>query len=253
MSGQRPWVRVNMAMSADGKTDTFERRGARISSAADDARVQELRAESDAVMVGGRTLLAEDPRLTVRSDELMAARRARGRPPQPMRAAVVSVLPDRPADGEDLEHFLADGGARVVVFTTAASTSAAVARFQARGAEVVVVGRGRVDLAAALEWLADAGVGRLLVEGGGTLVAALLTGGLVDEMSLYVAPLIIGGAAAPTPVAGPGIHRAGSIELQLEEVHSDSDGGVILHYLVKRPASAPPEGNAPGPILESPS
>jgi 2,5-diamino-6-(ribosylamino)-4(3H)-pyrimidinone 5'-phosphate reductase len=253
VSDRRPWVLVNMAMSADGKTDTFERRGARISSGADDARVQRLRAESDALMVGGRTLLAEDPRLTVRSEELMAGRRARGRGPQPMKAAVVSVLPDGPVDEVGLGRFLGSGGGRVVVFTTAWSTSSAVARLRDRGAEVVLLGRDRVDLAAALEWLAKAGVSRLLVEGGGTLVAALLADGLVDELSLYVAPLIIGGATSPTPVAGPGIRRAESIELDLAEARSDGDGGVVLRYLVKHSPSAQPRGGAPEPIPESPS
>ena len=64
---ERPYVFLNMAMTADGKIDTVERRGARISGAADSARVDRLRAGADAVMIGGRTLLSEDPRLTVRA------------------------------------------------------------------------------------------------------------------------------------------------------------------------------------------
>ena len=59
---ERPRILVNMAVTADGKVDTVARRGARISGPADSARVDRLRAEADAVMVGGRTLLAEDPR-----------------------------------------------------------------------------------------------------------------------------------------------------------------------------------------------
>ena len=63
----RPFVFINVAMTADGKIDTFQRRGAAISSAGDKERVDQLRAEADAVLVGGRTLLDEDPRLTVKS------------------------------------------------------------------------------------------------------------------------------------------------------------------------------------------
>jgi len=71
----RPHVLINVAVTADGKMDTFERQGAAISSARDKARVDKLRAEADAVMVGGKTLLDEDPKLTVKSEELRAESR----------------------------------------------------------------------------------------------------------------------------------------------------------------------------------
>ena len=63
----RPFVFINIAMTADGKIDTFERRGSAISSSRDKERVDQLRASADAVMVGGKTLLDEDPKLTVKS------------------------------------------------------------------------------------------------------------------------------------------------------------------------------------------
>ena len=66
----RPLVFINVAMTLEGKIDTFERKGAVISSQSDRERVDRLRAESDAVMVGGRTLLDEDPKLTVKSEAL---------------------------------------------------------------------------------------------------------------------------------------------------------------------------------------
>jgi riboflavin biosynthesis pyrimidine reductase len=67
MSLDRPFVTLNVAVTADGKTDTIDRHGAMISSPEDLARVDRLRAESDAIMVGGHTLLGDDPRLTVKS------------------------------------------------------------------------------------------------------------------------------------------------------------------------------------------
>jgi len=79
----RPYVFINVAMTADGKIDTFERKGATISSQRDKERVDQLRAESDAVMVGGKTLLDEDPKLTVKSEVLRAERVARGLSPIP--------------------------------------------------------------------------------------------------------------------------------------------------------------------------
>ena len=69
----RPFVFINMAVTADGKTDTVERRGAAISSRRDKQRVDGLRAGADAVMVGGHTLLEEDPALTVKSEALRAS------------------------------------------------------------------------------------------------------------------------------------------------------------------------------------
>ena len=65
----KPYLIINAAMTADGKIDTFERGGVNISSEGDWKRVDRLRAECDAVMVGGRTLIEEDPRLTVKSQE----------------------------------------------------------------------------------------------------------------------------------------------------------------------------------------
>jgi 2,5-diamino-6-(ribosylamino)-4(3H)-pyrimidinone 5'-phosphate reductase len=229
-----------MAMTADGKTDSFERRGAGLSSPEDAERVQALRAESDAVMVGGRTLLAEDPRLTVRSAELVAARRARGLPDQPMKVAVVSEIHKdqaRPALGP-ASRFLHDGGGRTVVFTTERTALAARDRLRREGAEVVVLGVERVDLAAALTWLGRAGIGRALVEGGGTLVAALLEARLVDELSLYVAPKLLGGSDAPTPVDGQGLVAAESIDIRLETVER-MGSGVVLRYRVPTPIPNP--------------
>src|SRR5512140_1488726 len=92
----RPFVALNVAASADGKIDTVERRGAAISSAHDKQRVDELRAAADAVMVGGRTLHDEDPRLTVKSEALRAERQGRGLPANPAKVGIASRLDLRP-------------------------------------------------------------------------------------------------------------------------------------------------------------
>src|SRR5215210_7034509 len=94
MSGNRPFVFVNAAITVDGKLDTVAREGATISSRADLARVDRLRAESDAVMVGGRTLLQEDPKLTVKSPALRSERLERGLDENPMKVAVVTKIGD---------------------------------------------------------------------------------------------------------------------------------------------------------------
>ena len=92
----RPYVHINVAATADGKIDTFERRGAAISSARDKERVDQLRAEADAVMVGGHTLHDEDPKLTVKSESLRAERLARGLPANPAKVGVSARLHLKP-------------------------------------------------------------------------------------------------------------------------------------------------------------
>ena len=224
----RPNVFVNMAMTADGKIDTVARLGARISGPADTARVDRLRAASDAVMVGGRTLLAEDPRLTVRDPELVNMRVQAGRPAQPAKVGIVSHL--RPGAIAPDGAFLREGDARVIVCTSERTTADATAELGAAGAEVVVAGVERVDLPAALSELSELGIERLMVEGGSTLVAALLEARLVDELQLAVAPLLFGGDTAPTPVGGTGWPRNAALDLRLIETSTSSDGDVILRY-----------------------
>src|SRR5512145_2564544 len=109
----RPFVFINVAMTADGKIDTFARRGAAISSQRDKERVDGLRAGSDAVMVGGRTLLDEDPKLTVKSEALRAERVKRGLAENPVKVGVVTK-----AEFASHSKFLYEGGARIVIFTT---------------------------------------------------------------------------------------------------------------------------------------
>ncbi len=224
---KRPYVLMNVAATADGKIDTVARRGAAISSVRDKERVDRLRAAADAVMVGGHTLLEEDPRLTVRSPALQAERVARGLPPHPARVGVVS-RPDLPPDA----RFLTAGPARIILCTTAQATPDQLAALRERGVEVYVLGAVQVDLAAALSMLKDRGIARLMVEGGSTLNFELLRQGLVDEVQIYIAPLIFGGGLAPTLAGGAGLPRDEALALRRTDVEVWDDGGVVLYYSV---------------------
>lgn len=222
----RPRVVINAAMSADGKIDTVERRGAAISSAADRERVDRLRADCDVVMVGGRTLLAEDPALTVRSGELQAGRLERGAPRNPAKVGIASE-----ASIDPFGRFVTEGPARRILFCTDRTGEEQAARLRAAGVEVHVAKGRTVDLTAALRTLAEEGMASVLVEGGGTLIAELIRLCLVDELSIYVAPIIFGGASAPTLADGPGFSLADCPHLRLDGVERfDDRGGVLLRY-----------------------
>jgi len=285
----RPYVIVNVAASVDGKIDTFQRRAAAISSERDRARVDGLRASVDAVMVGGHTVVDEDPRLTVKSAELRAERLARGVAENPAKVAVISSSLQLNPRG----RFVTEGDARVIVFMPANASTLAkstlrggqadasdtakstlrggqadasdtakstlrggqadasdtakstlreddadasestLAALREVGVEIFAVGDGRVDLCAAMTILHDVGIRRVVVEGGGTLNFELLRLGLVDEVHVFVAPVIFGGATAPTLADGEGFAREAAISLTQVEVDVWDDGGVLLRYKVK--------------------
>jgi 2,5-diamino-6-(ribosylamino)-4(3H)-pyrimidinone 5'-phosphate reductase len=224
----RPFVFINVAMTADGKIDTFKRRGAAISSPRDKERVDQLRAGADAVMVGGRTLLNEDPRLTVKSEALRDERVAGGLSPNPMKVGVVTEAKIKPDS-----QFLNAGPADIVIFTTRRTSKRYLSLLTSRHVDVYVDDAERVNLQRALATLKDLGIERLMVEGGSTLNFELMRLGLVDEVTACIAPMVFGGESAPTMAGGPGLERSQAILLELIEVEHWEDGGVLLKYRVR--------------------
>ncbi len=217
----RPFVFINSAMSADGKISSFEKRQVRISGQKDMARVKRLRAESDAVMVGVGTILADDPGLRVKSEELKKMRMDRGLPGEPLRV-VVDSRARTPPGAEVL------GVGCILAVSEAAPEERLVPLRE--NCEIVVAGEDRVELGELLSILHKKGVKRLMVEGGATLNWSLVEAGLVDEISVFVGPLIIGGERAPTLVDGPGF-SGGYPRLKLISVDV-VDGGVLLRWRV---------------------
>jgi 2,5-diamino-6-(ribosylamino)-4(3H)-pyrimidinone 5'-phosphate reductase len=223
----RPYVVVNVAMSADGKISTCERRQVKISGRLDFVRVDRLKAGSDAVMVGIGTVLADDPSLTVKDEECRTRRLHRGADEHPVRIVVDSTA-RIPLDASILHK---GTGKRIVAVSRRADPLKVTAL--ERYATVIIAGDNEVDLARLMEKLGEMGVQRVMVEGGGTLIAGLIGAGLVNEIYTFIGNMIIGGKDAPTFVDGDGfMQESGFCPLTLIETKR-IESGVLLHWLVE--------------------
>ena len=225
----RPYVVVNVAMSADGKLSTKERRQVKISGAQDFNRVDRLKAGSDAVMVGIGTVLADDPSLTVKGEECRQHRKNRGAGEHPIRI-VVDSRARIPLEASILHK---GSGQRIV----AVSGRADPAKVEAlrHSATVFIAGEQEVDLAALMDELGTMGIQRVMVEGGGELIAGLIRAGLVHEIYTFVGNIIIGGRDAPTLADGVGFLADQEFpRLTLIEIRR-IENGVLLHWKVDRP------------------
>lgn len=219
MIAQRPYVVLSVAMSADGYIDDASDTRLVLSNDADLDRVDEVRAGSDAILVGANTIRRDDPRLVVRSADRRAERAAQGRPADPVKVTVTGSGELDPA-----ARFFTVGEAAKVVYCAGSAAAAARARL---GGSAEVVGLPEpVGLAAVLADLSGRGVRRLLAEGGSEVQAALLAAGLVDELHLVVAPLLVGDPAAPRFAGAGGPVR----QLTLVETRQLADV-VLLRYV----------------------
>ena len=204
MTRRRPFVRLKMAMSLDGRTAMQSGESQWITGPHARAEVQRLRASASAIMTGVDSIIFDNSRLTVRAAQLGLdeAEVIAGR--QPLRGVVDTQLrlPQAAA-------CLREPG-RTLVATVSGYDPERRARLEAAGAEVLVLPTGddgRVDLAALLRYLSEQElVNELLLETGATLAGAMLDAGLVDEMQLFVAPTLLGGEARPL-FALPGLTR----------------------------------------------
>jgi 5-amino-6-(5-phosphoribosylamino)uracil reductase len=226
---ERPFVLLSAAVSVDGCLDDATGTRLILSNDADLDRVDEVRAGSDAIMVGAGTIRSDDPALLVRSPARRDGRAARGLPPSPARVALTGGGEIDPA----ARFFTVGDGARLV-YAPGAVAGRVRERLDGTGAEVIGAG-DPLDLEAVLADLAGRGVRRLMVEGGGSVLAQFLSAGLADELQLVIAPIFVGDAAAPhiwgTP--GPPDQR-----MHLAEVRPIGDV-VLLRYLPRRPSDTP--------------
>ena len=210
----RPFVRIKLAMSLDGRTALADGESKWITGAAARADVQRWRARSSAILTGSGTVLADDPRLTVRGQlspsppwgegwgEGEALRSVAAPHPNPLPhgergqiALPLRVVLDRQLRTPAGSHVL-DGSTPTLVLHGAAA-SCADDRFARVEQMAVAVQDAAIDLRAVLALLADRGCNEVQVEAGPTLCGALFAAGLVDELLLYVAPVLLGDSARP--------------------------------------------------------
>lgn len=222
---KRPYVLLSVATSLDGYIDDATPERLILSNAEDLDRVDAERAAADAILVGAATIAADDPRLLVRSAARRAERVARGVPPSPIKVTIT-----RTGRGLDpaAQFFTAGDGLKLVYVAEvggpdagagAAPVAADLERRMAGLATVVVV----PDLPAVPADLAGRGVARLMVEGGTRTTTAFLTAGLVDELQVVIAPLVVGDAAAPRLAVAP-VDR-----MELAEVRQLGDCALLVY------------------------
>ncbi|MGH3860133.1 RibD family protein [Actinokineospora sp.] len=218
----RPYVLLSVAVSVDGYIDDQAGQGFPLSNDLDFDRVDQVRAESDAILIGAETVRRDNPRLLVNSAERRAARVADGLPEHPLKVTVTGS-----GDLDPGLRFWHCGGRKVVYTTDSGAASASLGDL----AEVVSLG-AEIDFAQLLDDLGGRGVSRLMVEGGGRIHTAFLSAGLADEIQVAVAPLLIGHAGAPrflNPAEFPG---GPARRMRLEDVSRVGDVAV-LRYLPK--------------------
>jgi diaminohydroxyphosphoribosylaminopyrimidine deaminase/5-amino-6-(5-phosphoribosylamino)uracil reductase len=204
----RPLVTVKAAMTLDGKIAAAGGESQWITGEAARRDAHRLRAEADAVLVGIGTVLADDPRLTVRLGGRRIPTRTGARP---LRVVLDSRL-RIPLRARMLRE---TSGGQVVVMTTPRAPAARIKTIEHQGARVIQVAAARrgVSLHAALRALAGLGVNHVLVEGGAEVNAALLQGKLADRLVLYMAPKLLGGRDALSVIGGSAPRLADAISL----------------------------------------
>ncbi|HEX5619961.1 MAG TPA: dihydrofolate reductase family protein [Solirubrobacteraceae bacterium] len=217
----RPYTLLSCSVSLDGYLGDHKPRLA-LSNEADFDRVDEVRASCDAIMVGAVTVRTDNPRLLIRSPARREQRTARGLAASPMKITVTNRV-----DLDARSNFFATGEVEKLVYTATAHVPAARARLGP--VATIVDGGPHVRMRRLSEDLADRGVERLMVEGGGVVHTQFLADDLVDELQLVVAPFFVGDSTAPRFVTDGRFPWNADRRATLAEVRQIGDV-VLLRY-----------------------
>lgn len=212
---KRPFGMLKWAMTLDGKIATKTGSSQWITGPAARHRVHQLRSQVDAIIVGGATVRADDPRLTVRGIE-------RDGPLSPIRVVITRSL-DLPDDCALWDV----SDAETVVFTASLGRREGYTeKLRARGVEVRHEPALEIDTV--MKYLYDRGCLSVLWECGGGLAAQAIAAGAVQKVHAFIAPKIIGGSGAPSPVGSPSISDVMSNALQLSNCATEAFGSDVL-------------------------
>jgi 5-amino-6-(5-phosphoribosylamino)uracil reductase len=217
----RPYTLLSCSVSIDGYIGSAASR-LLLSNEADFDRVDAVRASCDAILVGATTVRVDNPRLLVRSQARRQERAARGLTASPMKVTVTGR-----AELDARADFFTAGDAEKLVYCS--SPRVDDARDRLGPVATVVDGGNPVDMRTLGSDLAERGVERLMVEGGGTVHTQFLTEDLVDELQLVVAPVFIGDSAAPRFVSDGSFPWNPGRRARLVDVRSIGDV-VLLRY-----------------------
>lgn len=209
---------MNAAMTVDGKIATVSGKS-KISSKEDLVRVHKLRSKSDAIMVGISTVLIDNPLLTVR---LTKHRRK-----DPSRV-IIDSYGRIPLNSKILKTAFR---IETIVFVSEGAQKKRIQSLKDRGAKVIVAGRKNVDLRKTLFYLKEMGFKHILAEGGGELNWSLLNLGVVDQLIVTIAPVIVGGRTSTTLVEGSGYGiLSDGIKMELNKVYRQNRGELVVTY-----------------------
>jgi len=219
----KPYVILNAAMTLDGKIATATG-SSNISGEEDLKRVHEIRKDCDGIMVGIGTVLADDPRLTVHKIDANPE-------DNPVRVVVDSKC-RTPIDARITNNDAVTVIACANDFKDDFLKSEKYDVFRKRGVKFFWSGDEQVDLKALMNYLHEEGVDRLMLEGGSTLNFSMIKSGLIDEISICVAPMIVGGVNAKTFFDGEGFDLMDdAVKLTLTDTYTLGKD-LILNYKV---------------------
>ncbi|MEU4301952.1 RibD family protein [Kitasatospora aureofaciens] len=220
----RPYVLLSAATSVDGYLDDASDTRLLLSNPEDFDRVDQVRAESDAILIGATTMRKDNPRLLVNSEARRAQRLAEGKPEYPLKVTVTATG-NLDADLKFWHH-----GGEKLVFTV--DSSVEKVRTTLDGLADVVSTGPDLDWGLVLDELGRRGVSRLMVEGGGTIHTQLVAQGLADEIHLAVAPLLVGQPEAPRFLGTADYPGGSAARMRLLEARPVGDV-VLLRYAPK--------------------
>ena len=217
---QRPLVTLKLAMSLDGKIATRTSESQWITNESSRTRVHEMRRQTDALVTGIGTVLADNPMLTARDID--------GNPTgRPLLRVIIDTHGRLPSDAQLIDE--PDEILWVVgqdVDTTSPAPHVSILKSDLSGS--------KIDLAAVLDELGSRGLHNIMIEAGAELAGAFVQSRLVDKVAAFIAPKIIGGEEAPGPVAGLGISVINDA-LVLENItHSVIDGDILVEGFVSK-------------------